>query len=349
MMPNFHIRPVLLRSAAAVLLLAAAWQPASSLGPAGPPAREKGELVIGIREFLSDLPAMIADADGLYALEGVKVRTVMQPQGKDIGPMLLDGTADLAILGNHIGVDVLAKARQTDPLVVLACLGGGGRRWRLMASEGSGVSGLEGLRGKRLGIWPSSYGYHLLELILRGKKIAPVTVKVPMDPALAVEAVRKERLDAILAWEPVPAMLEEKKLAREIFNLEGLGDGVPVYLVARRGFAAGNPGAVVKVLRALDRATSFVVDEPDKAAMRAAGRLRVPAGTLKKALANHEFRLGLTCRQRSALAEANRVFRARKHNKVPAELTVEFDTAPLREFLRTRKAGPAVQFEEKCP
>lgn len=198
------------------------------------PPKAKTELVIGVREFLSDVPAMIADADGLYAREGASVRTIVSPQGRDNGRLIHDGALDLAILGNHIGIEALSQAPKDDPLVVLACLGGGGGRWRVMASARSGISSLEGLQGKKLGAWPRSYGYHLLERSLREKGIQPVLVKVPMDPELAAASVEKGDVDAILAWEPIPALLEERKAAREIFNLEGMGEGIPVYLVARR-------------------------------------------------------------------------------------------------------------------
>lgn len=343
-------RPV--RAAVAALsiaALAAARQPAFPQGPAAAPAKKPVELVIGIREFLSDLPAMIAAADGLYEREGVNVRTLIKPQGKDNEPLMLDGTLDLAVVGSHIGLNVLSKAGKDNPFVILACLGGGGRRWRLMASERSGISSLEGLQNKRLGIWPSSYGYHLLERHLAGKGIRYSPVRIPMKPELAVEFLEKGKVDALLAWEPIPALLEDRKLAHEIFNLEGMGAGVPVYLAARKDVVRKNPAGVALVLRTLYRATTFVRENPEQAVRRAAATLRLPPRVLKKALRNHQFRFGLTCRQRRSLAEAARLFGEMKHNKVPADVPIEFDTEPLRTFLEKRGPGPAAPFEENCP
>ena len=332
------------------LALGAAAAPAASQGQAPASAREKKDgLVIGIREYLSDVPAMIADRDGLYAREGVKVRTILSREGKDNGRLLRDRTVDAAILGNHIGLEALAQAPKDDPLVVIACLGGGGGRWRLMASTRSGIGSLEDLRKRRLGAWPRSYGYHLLEEELRKRGIEPELVRVPMEPELAAAALEKGDVDALFAWEPIPTMLEEKKLAREVFTLEGRGEGVPVYLAARRSVVRGEPELIAGLLRALDRATAFVNADPDEAARRVSPLLRLPAPVLAKALRRNAYGLGLTCRQRQSLRDVIRVFRERGLNDVPAGLAIEFDPAPLKAFLRARGPGSAAALEETCP
>ncbi len=342
--------PFLRLALPAALLLLAAGRPVFSRDASTAAAAARGDgLVIGIREFLSDLPAMIAAADGLYALEGAKVRTVIRPQGKDNETMLLDGSLDLALVGGHIGPNLFSKTDKDSPFVILASLGGGGRRWRLMAGARSGISSLEGLKEKRIGVWPSSYGYHLLARHLAAKGIRHSIVRIPMDPEKAVKALQAGEADAILAWEPIPALLEDRKLAREIFTLEGFGAGVPVYLAARKESVRKNPEAVAGILRALDRAAAFIRKSPDEAARRGAASLHTAARILKKALRYHEFRLGLTCAQRGALADAAGL--AAEYNKGEAveRGAVEFDTAPLREFLRKRGKGPAVPFEETCP
>lgn len=331
-----------------VLTLLPAVRPAFPQAQEAATARRDG-IVIGIREFLSDLPAMIAAADGLYALDGTKVRTVIRKQGRDNKPMLLDGTLDLAVVGGHIGHEIFAGGGK-DSFVIIACLGGGGRRWRVMASDRSGISSLEGLKDKKLGVWPSSYGYHLLDRLLAARGIRYSSTRVPMDPEQAVEALKSGKADALLAWEPIPSMLEDRKLAHEIFTLEGLGAGVPVYLAARKTVVKNDPEGIAGVLRTLDRATAFIRANPEIAVKRAAATLRLPPRVLKKALRFHEFRLGLTCAQREALAEAASLAGGRKNGKAAAAPAIEFDTEPLRAFLQKRAAGsPAITLEEKCP
>jgi NitT/TauT family transport system substrate-binding protein len=317
-------------SAAAVPLALALAAAGPAFGGEPAPPRERPGLRLGIRAFLSDVPAMLADRRGYFAREGASVETILSPQGRDSGRLLASGSLDLAVLGNHIGPEALSRAPQDDPLVVLACLGGGGERWRVMSSS-SGPASLEELRGKRLGAWPSSYGYRLLDRLLREKGIRPELVRVPMAPDAAAAALEKGEVDALLAWEPIPSLLEDRMRAREIFNLSGLGEGVPVYLVARKSAVRGSPAETAGVLRALARATADVNEHPDRAAEAAAPLLDVPAPVLRKALAKSEFRLSLTCRQRKALEEA------------AGGARIEFDARPLRAALG---AGGAV--EEGC-
>jgi ABC-type nitrate/sulfonate/bicarbonate transport system substrate-binding protein len=318
----------------AALLLAAA------------PAMAK-QITIGVREFLSDVPEVVADSAGYYSAEGLDVRTVVGRQGRDAAAMLLDGTVDAAVVGGHMGVDLSGKAAKDDPFVVAACLGGGGRRWRVMAADGSGISSLEGLRGRKIGAWPSSYGWHLLERVLKAKKIPVRMVKVPMDPGSAVEAFSSEKLDAVLAWEPVPAMLEEKKLAHGVFDLDGLGSGVPVYLVVRKSFAEGRAAELTALLRALARAAAYTRENPGKAAAMAAGAMRTAPELIAASLGRHEFGLGLTCGQRAALADALRVFREGKRNKVPAGTAVGFAPEALKAAL-AGLPGEKITVDENC-
>lgn len=331
----------------ALLAIPAFCQPAPDRGPA--PAGAKAELVIGVREFLSDLPAMIAAADGLYALEGAKVRTVIKKQGKDNKPLLLDGTLDLALVGGHIGHEIFSSDK--DSFVILASIGGGGRRWRVMAAEGSGISSLEGLKDKKIGLWPSSYGSDLLVRLLTRRGIRYSSVRVPMDPEQAIGTLKSGKVQALLAWEPIPSMLEDRKLAHEIFTLDGLGAGVPVYLAARKSVVKNDPEGIAGVLRTLDRAIALIRNNPEQAVRRAAATLRLPPRVLKKALRNHEFGLGLTCAQRDALAEAARLSEGNKGAKDKARpgRAIEFYPEPLRAFLQKRAGETTVLLEENCP
>jgi ABC-type nitrate/sulfonate/bicarbonate transport system substrate-binding protein len=326
------------RAAAGATALALALGATAAVGEE--PRPSPAPLAVGAREFLSDLPALLAGQDGWYAREGVKVVTRVNPQGRDSGPLLLDGTLDLAVLGDHWTAEALSAAAPNDPLVVLACLGGGGGRWRLMASARSGIASLEGLHGRTLGAWPRSYGYRLLDRLLREKGIRPRLVKIPMDSELAAAALEKGEADALLAWEPVPSLLEDRSAAREIFTLDGMGGGVPVYLLARKDAVRRRRPEIVAALRALARASAFVREQPDKAAASAAVRWRLPARVLAAALRREEFSVGLTCAQRAALKDALQTFRAESADKASGPARVEFDPEPVRLALGESAAPP---------
>lgn len=302
----------------------------------------------GIRQFLSDVPAMIASSHDLYQKYGIKVHTLVKAQGQEIGSMLLKNEIDLAILGDHWTIEAMSRSSKADPLVIVACIGGGGQRWRLMASNKSGILKIEDLNNKKLGSWRRSYGHHLLENIFLKNGIRPKIIKVSMDSNSAVDEFKNQSLDAIFAWEPIPSILEDQKLAHEIFNLEGHGDGVPVYIVTRKSIVKNNLIELVAILRALNDAIHLAKENGDEAAKIASSNIHVPAKILKKALERHEFKIGLTCRQRESLYDVVRIFREKNMNKLSESIAINFDDTPLKRLIDLDHNKSQFVLEENC-
>jgi ABC-type nitrate/sulfonate/bicarbonate transport system substrate-binding protein len=235
-------------------------------------------ITIAIREFLSDAPAMIADKLGYYADEGLNVKTIVEEKGKYIAPRLLSGEAQFAILGDKWSVlaqleDVHAETE------IIADLGGGGGRWKIMARNESGIHSLEDLEGKRLGSWLTSYGFAKLHLYLKEKNIRVVPVQLRgeedgngMWAQTALESFQDGSIDAAFVWEPFPSLIEEYGLGREIFSFEDMGQEMSVYLHARADFLEQNPNAPQKIFAALERANTFISNNPEEAARIVASR-----------------------------------------------------------------------------
>ena len=130
--------------------------------------KDAPQVTFVIREFLSDGPAMIADKLGYYADEGLNVHTIIVERGRYAAPLLLSGEAQLAILGNKWSV--LAQLQDTErETEIIADLGGGGRRWRVMARKDSGISTLTDLNDKKVGSWLDSYGYTKFSSFMKEK------------------------------------------------------------------------------------------------------------------------------------------------------------------------------------
>ena len=298
--------------------------------------KDAPQVTFVIREFLSDGPAMIADKLGYYADEGLNVHTIIVERGRYAAPLLLSGEAQLAILGNKWSV--LAQLQDTErETEIIADLGGGGRRWRVMARKDSGISTLTDLNDKKVGSWLDSYGYTKFSSFMKEKGINFTPVQLGgMSPEIALNAMKGSIVDAVLVWEPIPSLIEEDNVGYEIFTLEEIGKEMTIYLHARRDFFKKNPELVQKIFKALKRGQQFIKDNPHEAAniissMRSV--LIASPQAVENALGNIDFAVRFDENEEGEINHTIEVFREMGVNNLPENLRMELNDEYIRRFI----------------
>jgi len=289
---------------------------------------ELPDVTLVIREFLSDGPAMVADELSYYAQEGLGVRTVIVEKGEYASPFFLSGRAQFAILGNKWSL--LSQLTDTEGKAeIIADLGGGGKRWRVMAGASSGISALEDLEGKRVASWHDSYGFAKFRSYLKEKHISIIPVPLPgMSPDAAVATLVSGNADALLVWEPIPSLIEESSIGYEVFRMEEIGDEMSVYLHAQADFTKEHPAETQAILRALARAGRFIRDNPLEAAHIIHSKretLRASSSAIASALTNMDFAVRFDEEERKEIDYTVDIFRQMDLHDLPDEAFIELN------------------------
>lgn len=237
-------------------------------------------------------PQNIILIDGKYPQRyGVTVKSILFKTGIEARDGLIAGAIDVGELGVTPAITALARAQKD--LVIIAVSSFGGGKYRVVVPKNSPIKTMEELRGKKLAIKVGSGNYtaFLMWVKAKGYDIKDFQINDVGDIE-ALGAMEAGSVDAVIYWEPIPAILVAKGIAREIFNFDGFVQN-PVYLVARRDWLKKSPQAAVRLLAAWIEAQEFIQHNVPEAAKISAEALTkrgitISAEAYKLAL-GHEY------------------------------------------------------------
>lgn len=194
---------------------------------------------------------------GYAAKWGLKVKTNLFKTGTESRDALLAGAIDAGELG--VTPTLTALARDPKDIVVIGVSQFGGGTYRVVVPVNSPAHSMKDLLHKKIAIRVGSGNYtaFLMWAKQQGYDINTDFKIVNMGDTDAMAALQSGSVDAVAYWEPIPAILVSKGIAREIFNFSGYVYN-PVYLVARRDWIKKNPGAAAKLMAAWMQAQDFV-------------------------------------------------------------------------------------------
>jgi NitT/TauT family transport system substrate-binding protein len=166
-------------------------------------------LRVVVLPYLTFAPLYIADDEGYFAEQGLKVEFVKFQRNGDSLPALLRGEVDidsiftvglLNAIGRGEKVRVVANK---GVLLQNGCTAEGFLVRTALAGQISGMSAIE-LRKLSFGVDPTWVDSYLLQQLLakRGVKLSEVRTQYLPDPAARIEALRQGALDVIFLSEP---------------------------------------------------------------------------------------------------------------------------------------------------
>ena len=203
-------------------------QSAPAQGPAAP-ARTAGpgrELRVGVFLDADSLPLLVADAQGLFAKEGLNVRLITFQNPVERDAALQAGAVDGVV--SDLLAAALAVQGGFDVRVTSLTDG----RYGIVSAPGSGISSLSGLKGVPVGVSTNTIIQYATETMLAGAGLAGGDIQVVAVPKMPV------RLELLIAGRIKAACLPEPLLsaarARGANLLvtsddEGLGAGVLLF------------------------------------------------------------------------------------------------------------------------
>ncbi len=272
----------MLRALAAVLALPAALCVLVLLPACD--ARQGGSTIqIGISDFPGYELLYLAQEKGFYRDEGVAVRIVefasLTDAATGISNNLIDAAAlplvDLVIQnedrpGNMKAGWVIDYSYGADVIL-----------------SGAQVRNIADLKGRRVGLETSSVGLLVLGRALQLNRIELKDVKlVDMEPLSGESALTRGEIDALVTYAPYSERLARKPGIRKIFDSRAIPGEIVDVLAFSANLIAEREADIKRIIRAYQRAQSFLRDQPEQAIAIMAQRERIDPLAFRRALEN---------------------------------------------------------------
>jgi len=206
-----------------------------------------------------------------------------------------------------------------------------------------GISSISQLMGKRVGVERSALGVLVLDLALQtvGLDSSQLTM-VPMTPDNHHQLWQAGQVDAVVCYEPIVSRLQRAG-AHSIFDSRSLPGMIVDLLVVRTDLLERYKRQLRSLADARFRACYHLAHNPQDAAYKLAGRLKLSAGDvldayrgleLPNAGANRRYLAGPGAQLLTTVQTLEPIMRRHGHLKQPASLEGLFDARflPAKDF-----------------
>lgn len=231
------------------------------------------KVVIGTLDLVNG--DLIAQYEDWYSTElGVEVELVKFDSGKDINSALASGSIDIGQEGTSPAALAISNGIDINVIWIGDIIG---KAETLVAKEGSGISSLQDLRGKKVATpFASTAHYSLLNALkLEGIDENDVTI-LDMETDKINAAWQTNDIDAAYIWYPVLSeLLKDGTPITDSEELAGKGVVTADTNVVRKEFAEANPEIVTKFVELQLRANDLINTDSDKAAEEIASQLEI--------------------------------------------------------------------------
>ncbi len=296
------------------------------------PEASSVEFVFVYQDRVADLASIVAVKLGYFEDEGLKgVKAMMFHSGPACVEALVYGKADFGTMGDTTAI-LIAASKQ--PLKIIATHGGGENRHRIIARYGSGIDSIEDLVGKKIAVKKGTSTHGGLMLLAKKYGLDLDPYLIDLDPSSQLTALASGAVDAIVASEPTPSIAEYKKYGYEVATLGGLNNTYPILLVVRSEFAERHPEVVVKVLRALIKASRFIHEHPAEAAGILANITGIPVEAVMKAMKYHYYNVTMDQKTIESLESMAKFLRDIGKIEETPDFRIVIDTSYLKEAYR---------------
>jgi NitT/TauT family transport system substrate-binding protein len=233
-----------------------------SFGCKGQPSEKKefkGQrepVTIGVATLLLSAPVIIAQEKGYFADEGLDVSIKTYPYGKIALEAMFANKVDLATVAE---TPIVINIFKRDDFLVIAMFAYSYVDLSIFVYKDSGIKNAGDLKGKKIGVTTKTASEFFLDSYLNYNNVKLSDVKIfniPINDLPA--ALNRREYDAIVVAEPY--CYETFKLMKDKVRRMPKADVFPIAfnLTAMKDFHKNNPETIKKVLKAIDKAVTFI-------------------------------------------------------------------------------------------
>ena len=275
------------------------------------------------------LPIFVAESEGYFAAEGLAVKINEVIGGHRTLQQVFDGSADVATSSEAV---VMFNSFKRNDFAVIASFVTSDDDVRVVTRASKGIAGISELAGKRVATVVGAASHYYLDTSLLLSGVNPKQIQTSnLQPESMVEALAKGDVDAIAIWEPFPfqalaGITDARVLPKTRAYLLSFN------LIVSKNIRGTRDDELVKLLRAVDRATRFIAAEPAKAQAILRSRLHADQKFIDYLWPRYNYRLTLA--QSLLLTLEGEARWARQEGHVKAERSPNYldfiHSAPLR-------------------
>jgi NitT/TauT family transport system substrate-binding protein len=234
--------------------------------------KEETVVKIGYLPYLNGLPFYLALEKGYFKEEGLNVQSVRFEVPNPMVDALLAGQLDFTSPASPLLTTAVVESKSPGKFKIYA-LSGGTEEIPIesfLVKKENPISKLQDLKGKKIGIIPGLQPRIMIHRILEQNNFQLNDFEIIEIAAnMQIQALQTNQIDALLALEPIPTILKNKNLGKEIIHAPAVKYiANPFYLGAgavRVEFAKKNPEITAKILRVFEKVIREIQEKPDEA------------------------------------------------------------------------------------
>jgi len=252
---------------------------------------DDGVVTIGYMPTDHHSALLIADAQGQFEKNGVKVKLIQFNNGGDMMVALASGDLDIAYVGITPALTTISKGVPAKIVSSVQNEGSG-----IVVDPSSNINSVNDLKGKTISTpGESSIQYLLLVYALEKAGLKKEDVSISsMKVASMMDALRTNNIDGMLSYEPYVTMATEEGVGKLIASSSDILPGHPCcVIVANENFINNNKADLDKILAIHENTTKFINENPDEAAKLLPSNIVADPEIEKKAMAGITFTYGL--------------------------------------------------------
>jgi ABC-type nitrate/sulfonate/bicarbonate transport system substrate-binding protein len=245
---------------------------------------------------IADLPhfstALVAEAEGYFAAEGLELKIIHCVNGKRCLKHLTDGEAQYATVAD---TPIVLAALAGIQFEILATLGTASRDNRFIARGDRGIRTAADLKGKRIGIIKGTTADYFADTLLLFNGLTKLQVTlVPLDAVGAADAIVRGEVDAAALYSPI-WQKAQASLGNSMVTLPNPRTFTnTINLVGVKLAAGGRDDEAIKLLKALRRADQLIYSDPPRARAVVARQLKLTQAEVDGLWGSFDFSIGLS-------------------------------------------------------
>ena len=230
------------------------------------PREEAKTVKVGYLPLLASLPLYVAQENGYFDEQNVKIETVQLQSSNQLIDALVRGDIDIIVESaaapalivetidkNKLKIFSASDITQETPFDAL------------IVKKGSSIKELKDLENKKIGVFPGSTATNLLKKYLQenGIDISKIEI-IQTVPANQLPALYTGSIDVLHSYEPTTTIAIEsgnaERMYGSIYAMQLNHNPQGIALISTK-FINENPSLAKKTIKAFDKASEFIVEE----------------------------------------------------------------------------------------
>lgn len=214
------------------------------------------KVTIALPTQISAGSIFVAQNENYFARRGIAATIQPFALGKDALASVLKGNADLAVLAD---TPFMLAVMKGEKIAAVTTVFSSRTAIAVVARKDRGIARAEDLAGKRVGTISGTNAQYFLDALLLSTGVDKTTLQInEVRPGAMAEALETNRVDAVTAWNPDLARLEEAGQGRYALIYGRDSFVYRFVLVGKQDYISSHGEEVKNVLRAIDDAVQFI-------------------------------------------------------------------------------------------